>query len=184
MTLKLSKILYKAFLFIISLSIAWWLIKSGFIDNFIDGIVGLKFVAEFVAGAFYTSFLTSPISVAMLLVLAKDQDPITLALLAGLGSASVDLLIVKFFRKNLNRDFNTISKQFKLDLVSKILKLLKLDFLIPLTGALIVASPLPDELGLFLLGASKLKDYQILILTYVLNTAGILLIVTPINLLT
>lgn len=179
----LKRIILRVGIFIISISIAWWLVKSGFLDNFIDGVVGLKYVAEIIAGSFYTSFLTSPIAVAMLLVLAKEQDPITLALLAGLGSAITDLIIVKFFRKNINSDFETIAKQFKLDLFTKVLKLLKLDFLVPLIGALIVASPLPDELGLFLLGASKLKDYQILIITYVLNTSGILLIVTPINLL-
>ena len=48
--------------------------------------------------------------------------------------------------------------------------------------AIIIASPLPDELGLMLLGASKLTYRQIAILTYIFNTAGILVIVVPISL--
>ena len=53
----------------------------------------------------------------------------------------------------------------------------------PFLGAIIIASPLPDELGLVMLGDSKLKYREIAIISYVLNTAGILLIVVPVNLL-
>ena len=178
------KIVFKSAIFVISLSIAWYLLKSGLLNNLVDRVLPVTFAAEILAGSFYTSLLTSPIAIAMLLILAQKQHPISLALIAGLGAALVDLMMVKFFRDNLNRDFNTIARQLKLDLINKFLKLLKLDFLIPLIGALIIASPLPDELGLFMLGASRLKYYQVVLLTFILNTAGILLIVTPINLLT
>ena len=60
---------------------------------------------------------------------------------------------------------------------------LHLGFMVPLAGAIIVASPLPDELGLIMLGVSKLKYREIAVLTYILNTAGILLIVLPINII-
>jgi len=144
----------------------------------------VRFLAEFVAGLFYTSFITSPIAVAMLIVLATDSNPITLALLAGAGSVAGDLIIIKIFRKELSKDINLATHQLHIDIVNKILRKLKLDFITPLLGAIIVASPLPDELGLMMLGASKLSYKQIALISYVLNTAGILLIVTPINLLT
>lgn len=184
MDLKLRKLIYKTLFFILSLSFAWWLIKSGILDNLVHTILPLTFVAEFVAGVFYTSFLTSPISVAMLVVLAGKGNPIILALLAGAGSVIGDLIIVKIFRKDLSRDINLATHQLHIDRINRILRKLKLDFITPLVGALIVASPLPDELGLMMLGASKLKYHQIAVISYILNTAGILLIVTPINLLT
>lgn len=178
-----KKIMFKAAIFIVSLSIAWWLVESGVLNNILDQILPIQFAAEILSGAFYTSFLTTPIAIAMFLSLAKDQNPIILSLLAGLGAASVDLLLVRFMRNNVNRDLGVLTRDLKLNLISKLLKVLKLDFIIPLLGALIIASPLPDELGLALLGASKLKAKQLFVLTYILNTAGILLIVTPINLL-
>ena len=119
----------------------------------------------------------------MFIILAQKQNPITLAIVAGLGAAVVDLAIVRFFKQEVNKDLNILAKSFRFYLISKMLKFFKLDLLLPLIGALIVASPLPDELGLFLLGASKLKYHQLFLLSYVLNTAGILLIVAPINLL-
>lgn len=180
---KLRSLLIKALFFSFSVSIAWYLIKGGYFENWVNIILPHRFLAEILAGALYASFVTSPIAVAMLFVLAKTENPIILSLLAGVGAAALDFLIVRIFQNNLNGDLNLLTRQFKLNLVKKFLKLLKLDFIIPLTGALIIASPLPDELGLYLMGTSELKNHQIIVVTYILNTTGILLIVAPINLL-
>ena len=180
---KVKSLITKTFFFILSLSFAWYLIKSGILDTLVHSLLPVRFLAGFVAGLFYTSFLTSPIAVAMLIVLATDSNPITLALLAGAGSVAGDLIIIKIFRKELSKDINLATHQLHIDIVNKILRKLKLDFVTPLLGAIIVASPLPDELGLMMLGASKLSYHQIAVISYILNTAGILLIVAPINLL-
>jgi hypothetical protein len=50
-------------------------------------------------------------------------------------------------------------------------------WLVPVIGAVIVASPLPDELGVSLMGASSIASWQFLILSYCLNAAGILVVV-------
>lgn len=179
---KLKKLIFKTLIFAFSLSLAWWLIGSGIFSNLVHMLLPLKFVAEFISGIFYVSFLTAPISVAMLLVLADINNPILTALLAGFGAAFGDLVIVKFFKEKLVKDVDLISRELQLKKVNNFLIKWKLDFLTPLLGAIIIASPLPDELGLMLLGASNLSYREIAILTYTLNTAGILLIVVPINL--
>lgn len=180
---KVKRLLLKTFVFAVSLSFAWWIIKSSYLENIVEAILPLRFVSEIVAGILYTSFLTSPVSVAMLVVLAKTNNPITTALLAGIGTVIADLLIVRFFKSEISSDLKLVSKELHLQKVSMFLKAFHLDFLVPLLGAVIVASPLPDELGLLMLGASKLNYRELAILSYVLNTAGILLIVAPANLL-
>lgn len=180
---NLKKLILKTSVFILSLSSAWWLIKSGILSGLIETIMPLRFVSEILAGVFYTSFLTSPISLAMLIVLAEDNNPIITALLAGMGAVLGDLIILRFFRKNLFSELNLVSKQLQLQKINGFLQKFHLDFVVPLIGAIIVASPLPDELGLMMLGISKLRYQEIALLTYILNTAGILLIVLPINLI-
>lgn len=180
---KLRKLIVKTAFFALSLSVAWWLIKSGYFYNLTLSILPVKFVAEVVAGIFYTSFLTSPVSLAMLVVLAQESNPIQTALLAGLGAAFGDFLIVKFFRKGFSSELHLVSKELHLQEVNKFLQKLHMEFITPLAGAVIIASPFPDELGIMMLGISKLRYREIAILTYILNTAGILLIVLPINLL-
>lgn len=178
---KQKKLLFDTAIFILSLSIAWYLVRSGFLNNLIVAVLPFRFISEFVAGMLYTSFLTSPISVAMIVVLAKSNNPITLALLAGFGAAFMDLLIIKFFREKLSKDMDLVSHELRLKKINNLLIKFKLDFITPVIGAIIIASPLPDELGLVMLGASKLKYHEVAILTYILNTAGILLISLPIN---
>ncbi len=157
MDYKRRKFIVKTVVFTLSLIIAWYLIRNGLLD-------GLP-ASPILAGMFYASFLTSPISLAMLVVLAKTNNPVSLALLAGVGAALADLLIVKLFRQ-------AVALKMRPE---------KTSFPHIILGAIIIASPLPDELGLMMLGVSKLKYYQIAILTYVLNTAGILLIIVPVS---
>ena len=49
---------------------------------------------------------------------------------------------------------------------------------LPVLGAVIIASPLPDEMGVGLMGISKLKTSQFILLSFVLNSIGIFIIVS------
>ena len=153
---NLKRLILKTSIFILSLSSAWWLIKSGYLQGLIETILPLRFISEIMAGVLYTSFLTSPISVAMLIILAQENNPVVTALLAGVGAVLGDLLILRFFREKLSSDLNMVSKQLQLKKVNSFLQKYRLDFVIPLIGAIIIASPFPDELGLIMLGISKL----------------------------
>ncbi len=166
-----------------SLTLAWWLIKTGYLHTVVDRVLPVRFAAEIIAGALYTSFLTAPISVATLIVIAESNNPIIVALLGGLGAVVGDMLIVKLFRDNLSKDVKYVSHELKLQIITKFLNFFHLGFIIPLIGMIIIASPFPDELGLVMLGGTNLKYRELIVLTYVLNTAGILLIVLPANLL-
>lgn len=172
-------------LFLFSISIAWWIIKSGILHNLISYVLPLKFLAEFIAGILFSSFLTTPISVASFIVIADQNNPIIAALIGGLGAAIADLAIFKYFLKNktVKNDLSTLSKDFKLKIIQHILKALHLEFLIILLGLLIIASPLPDELGLTLLSQTTINTKQLFLITYFANTFGILLITIPVNLI-
>ena len=49
-------------------------------------------------------------------------------------------------------------------------------WLIAFLGALIIASPLPDELGLTMMGFSKIKTSLFIPISFLLNSLGILII--------
>lgn len=179
---RTRKILLKTIIFIISISFAWFLIKSEILNDWIKVVLPYQFLAEFIAGALYTSFLTSPIAVAMFLVIAQEGNPIIIALFGGLGAVCGDLLLIKVFN-NYKRDVTIVTRQLQLKKLDTFLRKIHLEFLIPILGAIIIASPFPDEIGLLMLGAS-LEYQQIAKISFILNCAGILVIVTPVNLLT
>jgi hypothetical protein len=51
-------------------------------------------------------------------------------------------------------------------------------WLAPVVGALVIASPLPDELGITLLGIARLRNWQFVVLSFIFNFAGIFAIVS------
>lgn len=179
---RIQKLLLKSSFFLLSLCIAWYLLKSGVLNNLVSSILPIKFLADFIAGALYASFLTTPIALAMLIILSPSNNPIIIALIGGIGASLVDLLLVKFLR-NEKKEVNLVSHELHLERINKFLAKWNLQFITPFLGAIIIISPFPDELGLLLMGASKLKYSQVAVITYILNVIAILLITIPANLL-
>lgn len=161
--------------FMAILAISFYLISSQDVKLLADQTVIIKLVAAFMAGIFYTSFITAALSVVILIALGVNTNIYLVTVVAGMGAVVGDLIIVKFFRF-LFRGISILTPHGFFKGLKKILKLYKLDILAWTVGSIIVASPFPDELGLILLGASKLSYFQLALLTFTLNSLGILMI--------
>src|SRR3990167_8602465 len=170
---RVKKLIADLIIFLISVFLAYLLIQNRSLDAFVTRVEPVRFLAEFVAGALFIFFLTTPFSFALFYVLAESVHPLQVALIGGLGASIGDMLIVSIFRNSFFDDFKTLEKTLKLKRAFHFFHHSHFNHLAPLLGVLIIASPFPDELGLMMLGASKLKYIQLLILTYILNTAGI-----------
>jgi len=89
-----------------------------------------------------------------------------------------DFTIFKFVRDRLMDEVKEVYEKIDHNNhVEKILHTKYFSWMFPVIGAIIIVSPLPDEIGVSLMGISKLKAYQFLILSFVLNFIGIFLIV-------
>lgn len=166
---------FKAFTFIIIFILSFYLISTFDAKILADQSLLIKLVMAFVSGLFYTSFLTAPLSIVLFVILAQTTNIYLVTVIAGFGAVSGDLLIVKFFRMV----FKTFSLVIHVGLFKNIKNKLQsyhLDIIAFFLGVIIIASPLPDELGLVLLGASRLSYFKLSILTFILNSIGILVI--------
>jgi hypothetical protein len=156
--------------------IAVVLAGSGFLDGFI-GFLGNGIIASFVAGVFFTSaFTIAPASVVF--VPLVEPIPIsTLALWGALGALCGDLILFFFIR---DRFANDIKNSFRPSFIRHIAHSFHFGFLkwlAPILGAFIIASPLPDELGLTLMGLSKTRVAVMVPISFVMNLLGIYLLV-------
>lgn len=163
-------------IFLISIFFAFLIIQNGTLESFIAKVEPVRFLAEFIGGLLFTSFLTTPFSIALFYVLADSVHPLQVAVIGGFGASLGDLLIIAVFRNSFFDDFKTLERTLKLKRAFNFFRHSHFNHLAPVLGVLIIASPFPDELGLMMLGASKLKTIQLFILTYVLNAAGIFFI--------
>lgn len=176
-----KKLAIDAVIFFIFVALSFYLINSGILSKAIDLILPINFVPEIISGILFTSFLTAPLFIATIYILTSHINPIQIALLGALGAAIADLFIIKLFRDNLFKDFHTLSMDLKLQKLKHFFVKSHFNHLAPVIGLLIIASPFPDEIGLMLLGATKLKNFQLFILTYILNAVGILILAISSN---
>ena len=133
-------------------------------------------VAAFVAGMFFTSVMTTAPAIAFLGVLALQLNPFVLALVGGVGAVCGDYLIFAFVRDRVSGDLGYLIQKEGGARLFKIFERKTFRWLLPFIGGLIIASPLPDELGLALLGVAKLRTSRFVLISFTFNALGILLI--------
>lgn len=166
------------FLLVVSLFIFFFFANSDFIQNFIRKIGDLGYPGAFITGIFFVYTFTVAPAAVVLFRLADLLNPFGVAILAGLGAVLGDYLIFRYFRDRVIDELRPIFKKVPGSKIAKLFFTPYFAWILPLAGFLIIASPFPDEVGVGLIGASKMKNWQFLILTFLLNAVGIFIVVT------
>lgn len=163
-------------LLIISLVVAFLLIKFGWLDGVVNKLGEFGYIGVFIVGIFFVSTFTVAPAGAVLFSFAQDLNPILVGVLGGTGAMLGDYLSLLFIRDRLYKELNPILKALHLFRFKHIFHTRYFAWLTPVVGAIMIASPLPDELGLSLLGLAKIKISRFLLIAFILNAIGILLI--------
>ncbi|MFA5770811.1 MAG: hypothetical protein WC894_04945, partial [Patescibacteria group bacterium] len=110
--------------------------------------------------------------------------PIEIGIIAGIGAVVGDLIIFQYIRnKGLISEIKHFFEFFGSDKLKHLVHTKYFSWTLPVLGAIIIASPLPDELGVGLMGISKLETKQFILLSFTLNAIGIFLVVSAGSLL-
>ncbi len=174
--MSVKKLIIDIFIITASIYIAIYLVHSGAIGKLVDLAGDNVLLVSLIAGLFFTSFFTTPPAIAVFASLAGEGNIFLIALIGGLGAVIGDSILFFFVRERIARDAGALMKGPKLKRVLRVLKKRRFRRILPVVGALIIASPLPDEIGLALIGVSTLSRPQFLLLSYCMNTLGILII--------
>lgn len=159
------------------IAVAVFLSKVGFIDSIISLFKEYYILAAFFTGIFFTSaFTIAPASIALIHLAEKFPLP-SLALWGGLGAMCGDLILFLFIRDRFAEDLKRVIKPSRMKHILGSMHFGFMKWLSPVLGALIIASPLPDEFGILLLGMSKTRVVLLLPIAFIMNVIGIYLIV-------
>lgn len=146
---------------------------------FLIHLGGFGYLGAFFAGILFVSMFTVATSALILLTLAETLSPVEIGLIAGLGAVVGDMTIFHFIKNNISREIGSIYKIFdRKKRLKKILYTKYFNWMLPVLGAIIIASPLPDELGVSMIGLSKMNTLKFIVLSFILNSFGIFLIVS------
>jgi hypothetical protein len=164
-------------LLLLSLGVFLYFADSPTIREIIAKIGDLGYLGAFVTGIFFVSIFTVAPASVVLFNLADKLNPIEIALIAGAGSVVGDYLILRFLKDKVFSELQPLFKQFRGSFFGKLFRTPYFAWSLPLVGAALIASPIPDEVGIGILGLSKLKLWQFLVVTFLLDVAGIFFIV-------
>ena len=191
---RLKKWKYKnLFLFFLSLVVAYFMLKNEESFSFLKSLNHLGYFSALIAGMLFTSSFTVAPATVLIYTLGSAFNPFTIAFIGAFGSLLADYLIFKFVKYKLIDEIKLLHEEVKnflepvtKPMIPKDLKLRlwlwqravnsRLRWLIPVMAGLIIASPLPDEFGVALLGAAKYETKRFAVLSYFLNFTGIILI--------
>ncbi|MDQ3089627.1 MAG: hypothetical protein M3Q24_00535 [bacterium] len=166
------------FFLLLSLVTLFYFAGTDWGQQIITSISKLGYIGSFVSGIFFVStFTVAPASV-VLFKLVQTYNPLFIALTAGLGAVIGDYMIFRFLKDNVFDEVRPIFMKLGGSHFSRLISTPYFAWLAPVLGALIIASPFPDEMGVGLMGISKLKNWQFLTISFLLNSLGILLIIT------
>lgn len=171
-----GEVTFDAWLVVAGLLLAYVLVKSNVVVYVATLTADFAFVSSFVVGLFFTSILTTTPAIVAIAELSSYIPPVLLALVGAAGAVCGDLLIFRFIRSPLPHYFVQMASHSALQRLGRAIDRSPFWWVVPALGALVIASPLPDELGLIMMGLSHIRVSQFIALSYSMNALGIFLI--------
>lgn len=152
-------------------------IDSPAVRTVVDAVTQLGYFGAFVAGIFFVLTFTAVPAGIILFSFAETHNPFMVAIMGGIGGMMGDYLILRLFREYIFDELAILFKNAQWRRIKKLFRTPYFAWILPIIGASLIIAPGPDEPGIALMGLSRMKTWQFMLLTLVLDTIGILLIV-------
>ena len=136
-----------------------------------------RFLYSFLSGALYSFSFTSGIAVLLFsqMILAPGEI-FKLAFIAAIGGLIADLFIFRFIKDVLLHELGPHTEK----IIAKATRARWERITLGLVGAIIIISPLPEEIGLALMGVTRLSLLRTTVLIFCLDVIGLYLIMSAV----
>jgi hypothetical protein len=173
-----GKIRYpKLSLYVISLFLVYFLFSGlayGFLHN---ALVFMGYFGTFLAGLLYPFALTSAAGTGLLLILAKEQNLLLAGVTAGIGALISDIILFLFVKHLFSNEVQRLSKEKVIQTISRLIPNSVRAYLLTLFAGLLIASPLPTEIGIMLMiSIKKISVKKFVVIAYILHASAIFII--------
>lgn len=176
MSQKKIQIFQDFILLAVGISFAIFISRTGLVHKLVLSLGSLKYAGVIIAGMFFTSIFTIAPSIAMLAEFSQTMPVSVVAILGGMGAVIGDFIIFRFVKDRVSEDFDFLLSSPKGKRLAAVFNTKSFHHFMPFLGALIIASPFPDEIGIAMLGMSKVRDRVFFPLSFILNAGGIFIV--------
>jgi hypothetical protein len=147
------------------------------VQDYVANLGSIGYLETFIAGMLFSFGFSTPFAIGFFLI-AKPENIFLAALIGGAGALISDLLIFKLIRFSFMDEFKRLEKTTAIKEINHLLNsrwIYKIKiYLLYIFAGLVIASPLPDELGVSMLaGLTKIKTHILVIVSFIMNSLGI-----------
>ncbi|MBI2040079.1 hypothetical protein HYT18_03325 [Candidatus Microgenomates bacterium] len=160
----------------ISILLAIILLENQTFKDWLLNLGTLEYIGALIAGMLFVSSFTAAISIVVIAIMTENINPMALGLIGGVGAVMGDYLVFKLVRSHLQEELAMLFGREETSHIKTLLRSKYIAWTLPIIGVFIIASPLPDELGVSLLGISKMSEARFILISYLSNSVGILMI--------
>jgi len=166
----------------ICIILAYLLFRKPEISNIMNHLGILGYFGTFIAGLLFAFGFSAPFAAGFFITLNPGNLWIA-GILGGLGALVADMLIFKFIRFSFEKEFTKLKQSY---ISRKIKHLVEISlgkriglYLMYVFAGFLIASPLPDEAGIIMFaGLTKVKQSVLAIISFILNTLGIIILLS------
>lgn len=132
------------------------------------------YIGTFIAGIFFSYGFTTAPATAALIIFAAHQNPLMTVLVGGIGALLGDLIIFRIIRHSIADEVSQLQKEPVVRTINQLVpSSIRYHFFV-LLGCVIIASPLPDEIGVSMIASSQHISQSVFgALSIASNTVGI-----------
>jgi uncharacterized membrane protein YdjX (TVP38/TMEM64 family) len=175
---------YNLLLLFGGLAFALILSRLPFFAVLIKEIEKFGYLGAVFSGFLFTSTFTVATGGLLLANFAQVLDPFWLILCAVSGALLGDMIIFLFVKDKVSDDITPVYEHFLAkNHLKKIVHTKYFSWTLPVVGALIIASPFPDELGVSLMGLSAMSLPKFLLVSFFSHSFGMFLLVSAASLI-
>ena len=179
--LRWCRITYpKLALLIISIVVAYYFFTIPKFSLFLVSLDSLGYLSVFIAGLLFSFGFTTPFAIGLFATL-NPSNIILASLIGGIGALISDIIIFRLIRLSFMDEFERLQKTSPFRMIThaienNLARKIRIYCLYVLAG-FIIASPLPDEIAISMLaGITTIRIRNLALISFIMNTLGILLI--------
>ena len=167
----------KLTLFIVTVLLVYVLFSGVLYGPLHNVLVYLGYFGTFLAGVLYPYSFTSVAATAILLIIAKTQNLFYAGIAASFGALLSDLAIFFFVKRSFGDEVQRLSKEPAIHRLCQIIHPRLRVPLVVVLASVLIASPLPTEIGIMLMtSVKKVSTRKFAAIVYVLHVSAIYVI--------
>jgi hypothetical protein len=161
--------------------LAYWSFRMDSVQSFFHSLGDLGYFTAFLGGMLFAFGFGAPFGVALLLTIANDLNILLAGIVGGFGALLSDYLLFRFIRVTFADEIKRLKGSRSFGFINGVVKQTlppKAVFYVSAgIAGLVIASPLPDEIGVTILaGLANVSEKAFAVISFSLNTIGILAI--------